>query len=115
MTLKAQSLKPKPIVGGAWVTEWLLCGPFDLVKNDDVFAHCTGFQTDFLKKSGGEQHLKVKVCDAVQFKGGSNTWKFYASSEETLNIIQNKQKRIFFFSNHLGSNNTFAGKLFVRH
>jgi len=88
MTLKAQSLKPKPIVGGAWVTEWLLCGPFDLVKNDDVFAHCTGFQTDFLKKSGGEQHLKVKVGDTVRFKGGSNTWKFYASPEETLNLDQ---------------------------
>ena len=84
--LKAQNFKQKLVVPGEWITEWLLCGPFELVKNDDVYAHCTGFETDFLKKNGGEQSLKVKAGDPVNFKGGSNIWKFYSSPENTINL-----------------------------
>ena len=84
--LKAQTFTQKPIIAGKWITDWLLCGPFDLVKNDDVFAHCTGFDIDYLKKSGGEQALKVKAGDIVNYKGGSNTWKFYSSPENILNL-----------------------------
>ena len=84
--LSAQTFKQKPPVAGECITEWLLCGPFDLVKNDDVFAHCTGFETDYLTKSGGEQALKVKAGDIVRFKGGPNTWKFYTSPENILNL-----------------------------
>ena len=84
--LSAQAFSQKPLATGEWITEWLLCGPFDLVKNDDVFAHCTGFETDYLIKSGGEQALKVKAGDIVRFKGGSNTWKFYTSPENIVNL-----------------------------
>ncbi len=84
--LEAQDFSQKPIVDGAWITEWLLCGPFDLIKNDDVFAHCTGYETDFLIKNGGEKSLKVKAGDVVEFKGGSNNWIFYSSSDSTLNL-----------------------------
>ena len=84
--LTGQTFKQKPVVNGEWITDWLLCSPFDLVKNDDVFVHCTGFETDFLQKIGGEKALKVKAGDVVKFKGGSNTWKFYTSSENILNL-----------------------------
>jgi len=84
--LSAQTFTQKPLVTGEWITDWLLCGPFDLVKNDDVYAHCTGFETDYLTKYGGEQALKVQAGDIVRFKGGSNTWKFYISPENILNL-----------------------------
>ena len=84
--IRAQTFKQKPVIPGEWITEWLLCGPFELVKNDDVYAHCTGFETDFLKKNGGEQSLRVKAGDVVKFQGGSNAWKFYTSPENTINL-----------------------------
>ncbi len=84
--LCAQTLTQKPLVAGEWIRDWLLCGPFDLVKNDDVFAHCTGFENDFLLKGGGEKSLKVKAGDVVKFKNGANTWKFYSSPENILNL-----------------------------
>ncbi|MDP2336997.1 MAG: DUF4838 domain-containing protein [Bacteroidota bacterium] len=84
--ISAQSFKQKLLVSGEWITDWLLCGPFDLVQKKDVFAHCTGFETDYLKKSGGEQSLKVKAGDVVKFKGGSNKWNFYTSPENILNL-----------------------------
>jgi hypothetical protein len=84
--LKGQSFKPENLTAGQWATDWLLCGPFDLVKNDDVFAHCTGFETDYLKKSGGEQSIRVRAGDKVKFTGGSNTWRYYHSTENILNL-----------------------------
>ncbi|MEI6677350.1 MAG: DUF4838 domain-containing protein [Mariniphaga sp.] len=84
--LNGQPFSQKPLIAGEWIKQWLLCGPFDLVKNDDVFAHCNGFETDYLKKMGGEQSLKVKAGDVVKFNGGSNTWKFCTSSENILNL-----------------------------
>ena len=86
MNLQAQTFKQKPVLAGQWITDWLLCGPFDLAKNDDVFAHCPGFETDYLKKNGGEQFLQVKAGDVVKYKGGSNTWKFFASPEDILDL-----------------------------
>lgn len=84
--LRGQTFNQQPVVAGQWITDWLLCGPFELVKNDDVFAHCTGFDTDFLKKSGGEQGLKVKAGDVLKTQHGSCTWRFYSSPENTLNL-----------------------------
>jgi hypothetical protein len=84
--IRAQSFQQKPVIAGEWITDWLLCGPFDLVKTKDVYAHCSGFETDFLKKSGGEQALRVKDGDVVKFKGGSNKWHYYASTENFLNL-----------------------------
>ena len=84
--LSAQTFKKNPVVVGEWVKEWLLCGPFELVKNDDVYAHCTGFETDFLQRQGGEQSPKIKPGDVVKYKGGINTWKFYTSAENTINL-----------------------------
>ena len=84
--LSAQEFTQKPLVAGEWIKDWLLCGPFGLVKNDDVFAHCTGFETDFLLKSGGEKSLNVKAGDIVKFNGGANKWKFYSSAENILNL-----------------------------
>lgn len=84
--MRAQSFKQKPLVAGEWITDWLLCGPFEIAKNEDIFAHCIGFDTDYLKNFGGEQSLKVKAGDVVKYKGGSNKWNFYASPENFLNL-----------------------------
>jgi hypothetical protein len=84
--MRGQVFKQKPLIAGKWITDWLLCGPFDLVKNDDVFAHCTGFETDYLKSCGGEQSINFNAGDAVGYKGGTVTWKFFTSAENTVNL-----------------------------
>ena len=84
--LSAQTFNQKSLLAGEWVKEWLLCGPFELVKNDDVYAHCTGFETDFLAKSGGERSPEIKAGGVVKYKGGSKTWNFYTSPENTVNL-----------------------------
>ncbi len=84
--LSAQTFNQKPLVAGEWVKEWFLCGPFSLVKNDDVYAHCTGFEADFLQKIGGERAPKFKAGDVVKYPGGSNIWKYYSSPDNTLNL-----------------------------
>jgi hypothetical protein len=91
--MRAQELPTQTVVPGKWIKSWLLCGPFPvkdpLVDPQDLsksWDHLIGFETDFLKKEGGEQNLKVKIGDVVRYTGGSAKWVLYTSPDSAINF-----------------------------
>jgi hypothetical protein len=90
-TGKAQQFIPQPVESGKWLQSWMLCGPIPLkAPHDpaDEWDHLVGFKTDYLSKSGGEQHPKLKAGDVVRFHGGSAKWKFYQSPDSVIDLDQ---------------------------
>lgn len=84
-----QVIKTQKIVSGQWVKWWLLCGPIPLQLQKDPgksLDHLAGFNTDYLKKSGGEANPKIKDGDIVKFNKGSAKWKYYESSDSIIDL-----------------------------
>jgi hypothetical protein len=90
-SVHSQELPAQKLTTDKWIKTWLLCGPVPLEApsgNDKVAGHFNGFETDYLKKYGGEQNLKVKVGDEIAFAGGSAKWKLYTTPDSVVDLRQ---------------------------
>jgi hypothetical protein len=128
-TIFAQKLSPQPVISGQWIKSWLLCGPIPVKEPEDAvnsWDHLVGFNTDYLKKAGGEQNLQVKSGDVVKYTTGSARWKLYNSPDSIIDLdktvsndapvlayayteIQSDENSVWFIC--LGTND--GGKLWV--
>jgi len=85
----SQKLIPQKIVPGEWIKTWMLCGPVPLQAQKDqsgMSEHLTGFDTDYLIKSGGENNLKIKAGDVLKFKKGSAKWFMFNSPDSVIDL-----------------------------
>ena len=92
---KAQQLSPQPVIPGQWIKSWLLCGPIPLKKPADAsesWDHLVGFNTDYLKKAGGEQNLEVKAGDVVKYVKGTASWILYNSPDSIIDLDKTVSK-----------------------
>ena len=86
---QGQQINPPKISEGKWIKSWLLCGPIHLKepKNEaDAWDHLVGFNTDYLKKFGGEENLKIKVGSKVKYEGGTATWKLWNANDSIIDL-----------------------------
>jgi hypothetical protein len=86
---KGQQINSPKISEGKWIKSWLLCGPIHLKepKNEaDAWDHLVGFNTDYLKKFGGEENLKIKVGSKVKYEGGTATWKLWNANDSIIDL-----------------------------
>lgn len=68
----------------------MVCGAIPLQQHTDLnrlWDHLPGFETDYLKKFGGETNLNVKTGDVVKLKQGSIVWKNYESPDSAINLV----------------------------
>lgn len=82
-------LPSQPIVPHRWLQTWLLCGPFPLQAPTDPakqWEHLAGFETDFLKKAGGEQKPILKVGSKVSYVGGTAQWKLHTTPDSIIDL-----------------------------
>jgi len=82
-------IKPQKVVADQWLKSWMLCGPIPLKLNSDPeksWEHLAGFNTDYLKKSGGEKNPRIKSGDVVKFIKGSARWKYYESPDSVIDL-----------------------------
>jgi hypothetical protein len=89
ITAFSQQITPQKIIPGEWIRTWLLCGPIPLQEQQDPSLsaeHLQGFQTDYLKKAGGEQNPHINAGDAVKFKGGSAKWFLFSSHDSIIDL-----------------------------
>lgn len=128
-TLTAQQITPQPVIQGQWLKSWLLSGPIPVMEPKDAadsWDHLVGFNTDYLLKAGGEQHLQVKAGDVVKYTKGSAKWKLYNSPDSIIDLakvvskaspvfayayteVKSDENKVWFIG--LGSND--GGKLWV--
>ena len=83
---------------GEWQRTWLLCGPFPLQSVSEGASdleHLPGFETDFLKKHGGEKNAKIRDGQVEKFDGGSAAWVKYTSKDSIINLDEAVSKRSF--------------------
>ena len=86
---QGQQINSPKISEGKWIKSWLLCGPIHLKepKNEaDAWDHLVGFNTDYLKKFGGEENLKIKVGSKVKYEGGAATWKLWNANDSIIDL-----------------------------
>lgn len=86
---QGQQINSPKISEGKWIKSWLLCGPIHLKepKNEaDAWDHLVGFNTDYLKKFGGEENLKIKVGSKVKYEGGTATWKLWNANDSIIDL-----------------------------
>jgi hypothetical protein len=85
-----QTFFPQKFTKGQWLKSWMVCGAFPLQQHTDpnkLWDHLPGFETDYLKKYGGETNLAVKAGDVVKYGKGSAKWKYYESPDSTINLV----------------------------
>lgn len=88
-TARAQQFEAQSVTPEKWIKSWLLCGPIHLKepKNEaDAWDHLVGFNTDYLKKFGGEENLKIKVGSKVKYEGGTATWKLWNANDSIIDL-----------------------------
>lgn len=82
-------IKSQPVEFEKWIKNWYLCGPFPLeasVEPVNDVVHIPGFETDFLKKHGGETGFKFEEGQIETFEGGSCQWIPYTASDSLVNL-----------------------------
>ncbi|MDP2337379.1 MAG: DUF4838 domain-containing protein [Bacteroidota bacterium] len=102
-TVNAQQLPAQPVISGEWIKTWLICGPIPLQDSKDAsesLDHLQGFDTDYLKKAGGEQNLQVKAGDGIKFSKGSAQWKFIHSNDSNIDLARlvSKESPVFSYA-----------------
>ncbi|CAG4999246.1 hypothetical protein DYBT9275_02186 [Dyadobacter sp. CECT 9275] len=86
---QAQNLPRQTVTNYQWIKDWLLCGPFPLEKTTDpakLWDHFKGYETDYLKKYGGESNLSVKAGNPVAVGKKSVKWIAYSTTDSVVNL-----------------------------
>ncbi|GAA4446482.1 hypothetical protein GCM10023091_39660 [Ravibacter arvi] len=90
LSAHSQQKYEQPAVAGQWIKSWLLCGPIHLNHHADESArgwyHSPGYETDYLKSSGGEENLRVKAGDVVNYAGGQAVWKLASGNDSIIDL-----------------------------
>jgi hypothetical protein len=72
---------------GNYLREWLVCGPFPLLKNDADSTdeiRLPGMYTDYLAELGGEAMLQPEEGLAVPLPSGTRRWTRYVSPADAV-------------------------------
>ncbi len=83
-------LNPPQVIPGQWIKSWLLCGPVPLQLQTDpdrLNDHLIGFETDYLKKSGGETNPVIKAGDLIKTSKGPVRWKNIESPDSIIDLV----------------------------
>ncbi|RQW06756.1 hypothetical protein EH222_08130, partial [candidate division KSB1 bacterium] len=74
---------------GAWMTDWLVCGPFPLqvvAESDFQFEHLPGFEIDFLQSIGGERSQEIEEGAAFTYNGQEYRWRAYSAPDSIVDL-----------------------------
>jgi len=85
----AQEFPVQQTQNGQWLKTWYLVGPFHLEKQEvssGQWKHIPGFETDYLKKFGGEIHPKLKDGAIVRYSKGKAKCFLYHSPDSTIDL-----------------------------
>ncbi|HWS00110.1 MAG TPA: DUF4838 domain-containing protein, partial [Prolixibacteraceae bacterium] len=89
------NMSPQKIVPGQFLKSWLLLGPIPLQVQPDPeksWDHLPGFNTDYLKNSGGENNLAVKAGDIIKTGKKSIAWKYVQSADSIIDLAATLSK-----------------------
>ncbi len=89
------ALKATKVIPGQWIKNWLLCGPVPLQLQTDPaksLDHLPGFETDYLKTSGGETNPAIKPGDRLKTKKGTVKWSLYESPDSVIDLVATLSK-----------------------